>query len=169
MRTSLKAAVLSFRQFNLVALATIVVTAVVIDGPLLQRASSTTLVERIEKVSVNITIAREAPFGYSGIDIASDNARKANSAMPTSWFLRTLQAYNQRDLIPASPGFGCQGTCTGEIEAAGLWKEYTEQSETFSWSNQSGPSNGTRSRRVFGIDWDFVTKSPPITFLSYGS
>ena len=162
--TSLQAAITSFRRFNLVALASVIVAAVVIDGPLLQRSSSIRLLERSERVSVNMTVATEVPFGYTGMYFTSEKWLK--QSIPTSWFLQTLLAYNQRERIPASSVLGCPGTCIGEIEAAGLFKNCTERLENFSWRDE-WMSYDISSRRVFGIDWEFLTQDSPRYFLDY--
>jgi hypothetical protein len=71
----LYAATTAGRKFNLIALASIAVTAVAIDGALLQRASTATFdynayTKPVER-QVNATIATHLPFGYSGFEVMS--------------------------------------------------------------------------------------------------
>ncbi|EXJ55845.1 hypothetical protein A1O7_08776 [Cladophialophora yegresii CBS 114405] len=166
---SLKAACWSVHRLNLVALASIILAVVAVDGPLLQRASSTKLAQISSTTSLNMTLAKELPFGYTGMDYVGDNAPKNNRAILTPWFLHQFLAYNQRSPILASPDLGCRGICIGEIEGAGLWRNCTESSETFSWPEDYGSGgNGSSSRRIFGVDWELVTKYPAFNFLDYG-
>lgn len=61
-------AVFAGRSFNLIALGKILVTLAVVQGPLLQRASRTTLVSTTTPTTVNLSIpSRFLPVGYTGI------------------------------------------------------------------------------------------------------
>ena len=67
------AAATSDRGFKLGSLATIVASAVVFDGPLLQRAS--TVVSKSATTNVNLTapIAEELAYGYTGHGIMNSH------------------------------------------------------------------------------------------------
>ena len=167
---SLKAACGSVHRLNVVAVASIMVATVVIDGPLLQRASSTKLSQVSSTLSLNMTLATALPYGYTGMDYAGDNVPKNDRAILTPWFLQKFLAYNQRSPILANADLGCKGICVGEVEAAGLWGDCTETSETFSWPKDYSyqDAGNVSSRRVFGVDWELMTKYPAMNFLDYG-
>ncbi|KAF4634534.1 hypothetical protein G7Y89_g3572 [Cudoniella acicularis] len=118
---SFVAAMKKGRSFSRMALATIVVTAVTIDDPLLQRASTTILMtsnpgERI----VNLTLATHLPFGYTGFQVVLRSGQLANQqAILTDRFQQVIQAYSQRRPIPAITFSGCRGTCNGTVCAVG--------------------------------------------------
>ena len=54
------------RHFNLISLASIAVTLVFVDQPLIQRASTVISVPRTYLTNVTATIAPEIPPGYTG-------------------------------------------------------------------------------------------------------
>ena len=64
---SLRAAVTSGRHFNAIALASILVALVPINGPLLQRASRIEQGYFEQDMSVNITIAEVLPDGFASL------------------------------------------------------------------------------------------------------
>lgn len=73
--TSVLAAGLSLRRPSFIALATLLASILAIDGPLLQRASSTRLVERqVASAPVRITVGTQMPFGYTGKEFAGDSS-----------------------------------------------------------------------------------------------
>jgi hypothetical protein len=112
------AAVTSGRGFNLVSLATLVASAVVFDGPLLQRAS--TVVSKSATTNVNVTapIAEELPYGYTGYGIINSNFGPYSIVMNQT-FAQVVNAYTTR--APITTAFtGCVGNCSGTIKAAGL-------------------------------------------------
>jgi hypothetical protein len=63
---SILAAAMPWRGFNLVALATLLASAVVFDGPLLQRASTVVSMPVSRPVNVTAFIAQELPYGATG-------------------------------------------------------------------------------------------------------
>jgi len=160
--TSIRSACLSVYKPRVVTYATILTALVVIDGPLLQRASLTKLAQEVEQSAVNITIAPQIAYGFTGVEYAADYGQKANRPIVTDWFLDTLLNYNQRSRIKADVASGCQGVCTGSVKAAGLYRECIETSELATWSE-----NSSISRKVFGTEWEFVTQSPAFYGLNY--
>jgi hypothetical protein len=65
-----RAIIRGFRQgryFNLLTLSSLLVALVVIDGPLLQRASSVHSARVTESIVQNIPVATELPDGFSGV------------------------------------------------------------------------------------------------------
>lgn len=113
-------------------------------------------------VSREYTIAPQLAYGFTGVEYAADYGQKANRPIVTDWFLYTLLNYNQRSRIKADVASGCQGVCTGSVQAAGLYRECTETSELATWTE-----NSSISRKVFGTEWEFVTRSPAFYGLDY--
>lgn len=56
----------SGKRFNYIAFATLIASCIVIDNPLLQKASTITTRDRIMAVNVTAKIAEELPYGYTG-------------------------------------------------------------------------------------------------------
>jgi Protein of unknown function (DUF3176) len=111
--TSLKAAVLSGRTFNLVALAGILVSITPINAPLLQRATSVTAARSTSDVSLPLTVAQEFPFGYTGVITGRAHA----AAITTSNFSAIIRQYSAG--VPANvTDSDCNGQCFGKIQGA---------------------------------------------------
>ncbi|RFU25198.1 hypothetical protein B7463_g11149, partial [Scytalidium lignicola] len=103
------------RQFNLVALASIAVTVMVIDQPLIQRASSVISVPRTSLVNVTAQIAPEIPWGYTGFQAS----RGSTQQVMTQPMISVFNDYNSQ--APINAGFsGCKDTCIGYVAAGGL-------------------------------------------------
>lgn len=64
--TTLQGAITSGSRIGLLGIACIASTLVYIDGPLLQRASTTVLVPKDQTISLNISMAPEIPAGFTG-------------------------------------------------------------------------------------------------------
>jgi len=62
-------ALFSGRQFNFVTLASIAVTIMVIDQPLIQRASSVISMPKTTPVNITALIAPEIPWGFTGFQV----------------------------------------------------------------------------------------------------
>lgn len=110
----------SGRNFNLVSLASIAATLIVIDQPLIQRASTITTTNFIRSTNITATIAREIPYGYTGAQYGRVPAQQ----VMTQPMIAAFNDYNSR--VPITTGFaGCTDTCTGFVDAAGLAAECT--------------------------------------------
>lgn len=109
-------ALTSGRQFNLVALASLAVTIIVIDQPLIQRASSIVTVSRTVAVNVTASIAPEIPWGFTSYR----SSRSIYDQVMTQPMISAFNDYNSQAPISASSFTGCKGTCTGYVEAGGL-------------------------------------------------
>lgn len=129
---SVRAAAMPGRGFNLVALATITAQIVIIDGPLLQRASHVVVVPRSVMVNVTAPIAQELPYGYTGY---ADNP---TDIVMNETFSQIVNAYIKREKITTS-FFGCSGNCSGIVKAAGLAVDCSENSTVWKTSNSTGP------------------------------
>src|ERR1700712_5263169 len=87
----------------------------VIDQPLIQRASTVVSEPRTTHVMVNATIAPEIPYGYSGYE---SSPVIAGQLMPQP-MIAAFNAFSQK--TPLSNTFsGCTENCTGYIQAGGL-------------------------------------------------
>lgn len=122
--TSVGAALTSGKQLSLMALASIAVTTVAIDGPLLQRAISTYSRDvNMGKMPINVTLADQIPLGYSGFAISTEMSVEHSALSPillSGRFQQVVNQYQQREPITISSLTGCHGICTGELEGAGL-------------------------------------------------
>ncbi|RYP12246.1 hypothetical protein DL765_007431 [Monosporascus sp. GIB2] len=111
---SVWAAVTSGRHFNKVALACLMAAIVVIDGPILQRASTVRSIQvsnpRNFSMALNQNLLDYTTGWYTSpvktVDTLSDR------------FARVLAGYNNREPITVRAE-GCRGTCRGEIIAPG--------------------------------------------------
>ncbi|KAL8665656.1 MAG: hypothetical protein Q9168_007658 [Polycauliona sp. 1 TL-2023] len=112
---SLWASITSGRHFSAIALASILVALVPVNGPLLQRASRVQRGRFDQDTEVRVNIAAEIPGGYTGY--LSD--RGHSPALLTSRFVQVVQEFNQKSPI-SIPNSGCKGSCDGRITGAGL-------------------------------------------------
>lgn len=152
---------------SLISLATIAASVVIVDGPLLQRASTTSITQRSSiSPAVNITIATHLPFGYTGMDFAGDVGAQAQRPVLTPWSLPVILAYNQGDAITASTASGCAGVCKGIVEGAGLWKDcvLTEERLNFSGTTTDGLLRG---KQLFAVEWALITEDLALPEISY--
>ncbi|OCL14127.1 hypothetical protein AOQ84DRAFT_281733 [Glonium stellatum] len=114
--SSLKASTMSGRHFNSVALATLIASVVVIDGPLLQRASSVANVVVTRQARLYISISPDPlPIGFTSAHTGHGGTIRLNPEFSE----QVMQGYNNRTAIPLS-STGCSGTCLVTLEAAGF-------------------------------------------------
>jgi Protein of unknown function (DUF3176) len=108
-------ALFSGRHFSLVSLASIATTLVVIDQPLIQRASTVISTPISYPVNVIAQISPEIPYGYTGYQIG----RGADQQVMTGPMISAFNDYNSQN--PMTTNFsGCTDTCTGFVNAGGL-------------------------------------------------
>ncbi|KAK1831947.1 hypothetical protein QBC39DRAFT_371333 [Podospora conica] len=165
--TSVLAAGLSLRKPSFIALATLLASILAIDGPLLQRASSTRLVERqVPSTPVTITLGTQMPFGYTGKEFAGDSVALSTRPLVNPGFATVFSEYSQRVPISAAavaPG-QCIGVCEGEIEAMGLWKTCTSSEEIIVAPGMN-ISRAFVNRTLFLVDIFHQTQYSPINTL----
>ncbi|KAL8730263.1 MAG: hypothetical protein Q9181_004730 [Wetmoreana brouardii] len=114
---SLWASVTSGRQMNIIAVASLLVALVPINGPFLQRASRVGLGRFVHNPEVQLQIAQQLPIGYTGF-VASGRGRPYASFL-TPEFKNILNATN--NLAPISlVSKGCAGECTTRVRGAGF-------------------------------------------------
>lgn len=116
--TSLKNAVLSGKEFNLIALATIGAgIAGLVQGPLMQRSLTTRLSTAHSTVTMKAQIADQIPAGFTGVNLGAITYG-AGASFYTNEFAAVMKNYTDR--VPMEPIIsGCNGTCTGFIRGPG--------------------------------------------------
>lgn len=114
-------ALLSYRHFNLVAIASILVTITPINGPLLQRASRVDSRDASVTRNVGVSSVDQIPRNYSG----HVTARTGVAGFLTPHFSNVVRNYYLQTPIPAATK--CQNTCNGTVLAAG-WTVSCESS-----------------------------------------
>ena len=141
------------RGFNLVALATLAAQVVIVDGPLLQRASTVVSIQVTKPVNVTAAIAQEIPYGYTGYGFFSVNSSYFGGPaimVMNATFADIFNQYVTR--APITTTFtGCVGSCVGTIKAAGLALECSH--ETALWSNIENVNNETT---VFASNFEWL-------------
>jgi len=103
------------RRANAVTLASLAVTIMIIDQPLIQRASSIVAITRISPVNITAAVAPEIPWGYTGWE----NGRVMSYQVMTQPMISVFNYYTSQAAI-VTDFSGCNGTCTGYIDAGGL-------------------------------------------------
>lgn len=108
--------ILTGRRFSLLAISSLSTLIVLIDGPLLQRAS--TISQSTRRFPVNLTVPMSpTPFIVGATGYLVD--RERNPSLYTELFSTVLQQYNGRQPITL-PEFGCKGKCELMVEAPGF-------------------------------------------------
>jgi Protein of unknown function (DUF3176) len=112
---SLLAALFSGRRFNLVAFATVMSTVVVVNGPLLQRASTITNLAPRTMTELQAQINTNWLGAYTGVI----SGRGHQTAILTKNFVQVMQDYTNRANIKMRYT-GCDGTCSATVPGAGF-------------------------------------------------
>lgn len=107
---SLLKAATSGRGFNLVVLANVVASTIVLNSSLLQRASTVTTVPLTRTANVTSPIAQELPYGYTGF--RTFFGVSPPQLVMNKTFGQVFNSYITRDPITA-PFTGCGGKCSG--------------------------------------------------------
>ncbi|OQO02797.1 hypothetical protein B0A48_11080 [Cryoendolithus antarcticus] len=93
----------------------ILVAVMIVDGPLLQRASKVVSATQTSMVELNISLAPELPTGFSGgIHGGGMSNYGTSSEISTDWL------HQKRMVLPSRPP--CKGVCTGKVVGAGITK-----------------------------------------------
>ncbi|KAL0264109.1 hypothetical protein SLS55_000053 [Diplodia seriata] len=113
---SLKDSMLSGRKFNLVALASILTSAVVLDGPLIQRSSKVATTQATRNTTLSIQLAsRPFPRGFSGGTLS----HFPTINYYTSPFAQVVHDYSIWSDIRLKYS-GCVEACDTHVEAPGF-------------------------------------------------
>ena len=152
--TSLKRSMLSGRYFNKVALACLLTTIVGVDGPLLQRTSST-ISKSTNNPSTLLTYLSQSPspFGFSGIYAPRSN--EVDFLMPE--FAQVLRGFNNKEAIRLNYA-GCEGVCDAVVVAPGFDRNCTTTRVPYNVSYKQGDSTELGS---ISIQFDGVTHNDP--------
>ncbi len=110
--TSVMAAIVAGRRFSLVALASIMATFVVIDAPLLQRASSITS----QNITTSITMSANLATTIPETGLITGRLSYATLLLPL--FAGVIHDYGNR--VPINSFTGCSGTCSLTVKAFGF-------------------------------------------------
>ena len=121
---SILAAGTAGRRINFVAFATLAASAIVLDGPFLQKASSIAVKEVNKPVIVTALTAEELPYGYTGYGSIEVDPDPGPFVMTQST-ADAVNGYTTRAPITADFA-GCDGTCSGIVKVAGLAVNCTE-------------------------------------------
>lgn len=155
--TSVRRALISGRSFNLVALACITVALAPVNGPLLQRASTITTASHNTEATLTILAAQEFPTGYTG----TITGRAHAVGFVTSNFSSVTQDYVLKRPINVTHS-GCQGRCSGLLQAAGYAIDCQESVLPFNLSSGLANVNGqvnteiTNGTNVFTTNFTYT-------------
>ncbi|KAL8695341.1 MAG: hypothetical protein Q9218_000100 [Villophora microphyllina] len=151
---SLWASLTSGRQMNVIALASVLVAIVPINGPFLQRASRVGLGKFVHDSPVQIQIAQQLPLGYTGI-VASGRGRPYASFL-TPEFKDVVNATN--NLTPITiVSKGCAGECTTRVQGAGFTVDCAHSTVPFDIQPPEPASDGTFPASAFADILAFET------------
>ncbi|KAG6364767.1 hypothetical protein INS49_006371 [Diaporthe citri] len=142
-------ALMAGRDFNYIALASMAATFIVVDQPLIQRASRVAVVQRTSPVTVTANIAPEIPWGFTSFEWpGGDPAMK-------SPMITAFNAYSGQASINA--GFsGCEDLCTGYVEAGGLAARCNTTSGPIRYlSVVNSLLMGGMNESAFSVEFDF--------------
>ncbi|KAE9376429.1 hypothetical protein N431DRAFT_330742 [Stipitochalara longipes BDJ] len=114
------------RNFNAVALASIIVAISQVNGPLLQRASRVAVFPTDSEITVSVGIASKLPSGYTGMV----EGRGYAPAFFNQLFLPTVSDYYDRASIKVNET-GCIGTCSTIVAGAGFAVSCSSYETTF--------------------------------------
>ena len=148
------------RNFNVVALASVIVAISQINGPLLQRASRVAVVAATSDVTVSLGIAPQLPLGYTGLV----EGRANTPSWFTAAFLPTVNNYYDRAGINVSQS-GCTGICSTTVSGAGFAIACTSYNTTFdavqvgAFPNASNPLDGL-GITVFQSNFGWYSAAP---------
>ena len=112
------------RHLNLLTFAGILVALVVIDGPLLQRASTVQLATLNQPVTMDVELSPELPHGFSGTWYPGD-ALSVNDALSLVYGQYTRSASltggdSKADQVPIRTSAYCSGECRATVRAPGI-------------------------------------------------
>ncbi|PQE06655.1 hypothetical protein CJF31_00009801 [Rutstroemia sp. NJR-2017a BVV2] len=133
-------------RFSWVTLASIAITVMVIDQPLMQRASTIFSVEKVGQVNITAHIAPEIPWGYTAFQVGY----KDTDLLMTQPMLDVFNDFNSRS--PITTGFsGCNDTCTGYVDAGGLSAICNTTSRSFGFKDLV--ANPFYTLSPFSVSW----------------
>ena len=121
---NLWAAVTSGRHLNMLAVGCILTSVVVIDGPLLQRASTVEAYQDSEVMDLPVHLfSKDLPQLFSGYE--------ADTYYYTRPFAKVVQAFNNRSNMSLPGSSTCTGTCSATIVAPAFDIECQERTHDY--------------------------------------
>lgn len=152
---SFMSAILCGRDFNLVALASILVAISPINGPLLQRASTISTADVHSMQNLELAVAEVVPIGYTGLT----SSRLNDVNMLTTNFSAIARGYySQSDITMQSD---CIGSCRTTVLGAGFHANCS--SYEVPYNATSGESEEYPSTTVFAVDIEYNLGISPTT------
>jgi hypothetical protein len=143
--TSVLASVTSTRHFNRIALGTLIASIVVIDGPLLQKATSSTTRPLVSPANITAQISpNPLPLGYTAVMTGH-----SGTVFPKFDFVQqVMQGFNNRTAIQLNYT-GCNGVCNTTLQAAGFDVHCSHSTQPYNISEYSaGTSYGMGSTNI---------------------
>ncbi|KAK3632742.1 hypothetical protein LTR56_016212 [Elasticomyces elasticus] len=104
------------QRMTLVIATSMLVAVMIVDGPLLQRASSVVVATQSQVVTLQVTLPPEVPTGFSGYD-------QYYNLMQSTIAVDVGQNWLAKSPISLEVGPRCEGTCTGTVQGPGLTKK----------------------------------------------
>ncbi|KAF3484459.1 uncharacterized protein GIQ15_03783 [Arthroderma uncinatum] len=139
-------AITSFRRFNVIALACILIAMVPINGPLLQRASTVVVASVVSNARLNLSVAThlDIPTGYlSGrgyaVSMISENFRPI-----------VQDYYGRTEIAMKNTGCSSSGKCTAGMRGAGFAVNCSSYDVPFSVLPAGGSDPGSDPAIVNG-------------------
>lgn len=126
-----------FYAFNFVALASLAVSFLPINGILLQRAITMSSIEVTSGMNMSLNLARQFPEGYTGII----TNRGSQADILTTDFSRIVQDFASGTPQNLSTN-ACRGRCSGVIEAPGYTIQCREDKTSVNLSAPVQDSDG---------------------------
>ena len=157
------AALTAGKQFNLVALASILVAVAPVNGPFLQQASYVHIGDALQLSKIGITIAQSLPDGYTGYLNVQERPASLTAA-----FAQTVQAFDNQSAINVN-STGCKGECAAVVRAAGFTVNCSTSTSPFNLMRtdpRSGrPSNSSQEAMInatiaFGTYFSWEASEP---------
>ena len=135
------------RHFNKLALASIVVSVAVVDGPLLQRASTIISKDITSSTMLRASIAPQLPIGYTSTMLGRVETPKVLNPP----FANVLQNYSRR--TPITTEFeGCVGDCEAVVQGAGFSVDCQPPMRTpIDYNPPAGLHNGSFPDSAFAL------------------
>jgi hypothetical protein len=141
--------------------ATLLVALMIIDGPLLQRASSVIVAKQSQVVGLALQLSPELPIGFSGIVQPG-----TDGLVLTDDVVGACNDWMNKSPIPMSTTPLCKGICAGRVLGPGMAKDYCRTTtwpitsaiytdRNFTWG-QSNDTMGFGSTPLFSL---YVTSS----------
>ncbi|KAN0095144.1 hypothetical protein V8E51_015855 [Hyaloscypha variabilis] len=143
--TSVLASITSARHFNRIALATLIASIVVIDGPLLQKATSSTTQSLASQANITVQISPNSlPVGYTAVMTGH-----SGTVFPKFDFIQdVMTGFNSRTAIQLNYT-GCNGVCNTTLQAAGFDVHCSHSTQPYNVSEyDAGTSYGMGSTNI---------------------